>query len=254
MRAINGPGRTDHDDNDPIHVCVDRDRVVRAPDGVRVHRIAGYRAKVQSNASPPRQRPEEAVLDVAAVAESDLDAIAALADAVQARVTRGDRLTEALAGRSRIARRHLLADVIEDVAHGTCSALEHGYLTRVEQAHALPLARRQVEAWGRGVIYRDVEYAEFSTRVELDGHVHNTRARDRDRDLDRDLDSAADDDALTVRLGWGQVFDRPCSTAGAIARILQRRGWEGHPTMCPLCPEDSGGSLAPGDCDPPLSA
>lgn len=41
-------------------------------------------------------------------------------------------------------RRAWLRDVLEDVALGTCSLLEHGYLTRVERPHGLPRCLRQV--------------------------------------------------------------------------------------------------------------
>ena len=43
---------------------------------------------------------------------------------------------------------------------------------------------------------------------------------------DRDLDAAADRHE-TLRLGWGQVFDRPCLTAHRVARVLVARGWDG---------------------------
>ena len=58
----------------------------------------------------------------------------------------------------------------------------------------------------------------------------------RDRDLERDLDAAVDADRLTLRIGWGQVYDRPCSTARKVARALSNRGWTGAVTQCPSCP------------------
>lgn len=70
-RAADGPGRAVHDDGSPIHVAVDHSRMPAAPDGVRVHRLADFDAKVLWNASPPRQRPEEAVVDLAASARTD---------------------------------------------------------------------------------------------------------------------------------------------------------------------------------------
>ncbi|MBL0749224.1 hypothetical protein [Nocardioides baculatus] len=41
----------------------------------------------------------------------------------------------------------------------------------------------------------------------------------------------------TVRLGWGQVFGRPCTTATRVGRLLEVRGWHGVLTLCPQCPE-----------------
>ncbi len=142
-----------------------------------------------------------------------------------------------------------MASVLADIAEGTCSVLEHGYLTRVERPHGLPPAQRQELGAGRtGRIYRDASYGDFY--VELDGRLHHDSAQGRDSDFDRDL-LAQVEGGLTSRLSWGQVFDRPCWTAKQIASLLQRLGWDGSPRRCgPDC-SLSGGSHAPGGCDPP---
>lgn len=59
---------------------------------------------------------------------------------VQSRRTTAPRLQVAPSGRSRIARRQLLGQVIADVGGGACSVLERGYLTKVERPHGLPVA------------------------------------------------------------------------------------------------------------------
>jgi hypothetical protein len=234
LRAVDGPGRRDNDEHGPIHVAVDRRRSVRAPDGVVVHRLADLDAKAMWNTSPPRLRIEEAVLDLAAEATSDFEAIACLGDAVQSRRTTADRMLDALGRRTRLRRRRFLKAVLRDVKEGACSALEHAYLTRVERPHGLPVAERQVVASSRGPIYRDVLYEAHCLVVELDGRAVHGRPRAHDRDLERDLDAAVDE-LMTVRLGWGQVVDRPCSTADKLARLLARRGWTGQHRPCPDC-------------------
>ena len=251
IRAAHGP--RDRDDGKPIHVAVDSDRSFVAPSGVRQHRLADLDTKVRWNASPPSVRIEEAVLDVAAEATTDFRAVAILSEAVQARRTTAARLIIALESRSRIARRPFLDGALRDIADGTCSVLEHGYLTRVERPHGLPRARRQGSATSRGPIYRDVEYERFGLVVELDGMLFHDGARARDSDLDRDLDAAIER-RDTVRVGWGQVFDRACPTAFRVGRLLQQRGWAGKVQPCPRCPPDGGGSVSPDDTDPPLSA
>lgn len=232
----------------PIHVAVDRDRTVGAPEGVVRHRIAAFDAKVLTAASPPRQHYEEAVIDVAAGARDSLGAIAVLAAAVGSRRTTAQRLGAVLAGRSRIPGRDFLAAVLVDVASGTCSVLEHGYLTRVERPHGLPCADRQMRAAAGGTVYRDVDYGGLV--VELDGRVVHGEFGQFDADLDRDLLTAADR-RDTVRLGWGQVFHRPCDTAAVIATLLAQRGWTGTLQRCPDC--DSGATQSPGDCSAPPS-
>jgi very-short-patch-repair endonuclease len=242
LRAADGPGRRQQDDT--IHVSIDRTRSLAARyDGVRVHHAAGLDAKVNWKQSPPRVRIEDAVLDVATGAPSISDAIATIADAVQARRTTAERIRTALDGRARIDRRAFLAGVLDDVAAGTCSVLEHGYLDRVERAHGLPVAARQVRDSARGPLYRDVVYEAQRLVVELDGRLFHDNAESRDADLDRDLDAAVDE-LFTVRLGWGQVFGRPCRTAERIAVLLQRRGWDGVPLPCPGCASPAAGRPA----------
>jgi hypothetical protein len=257
LRLEDGPGRHGRSDDDPIHVAVPLSRRVRPPPGVREHRVADLSRKVRWNASPPRVRIEHVVIDLAAAASSELDTIGELADAVRSRRTTPDRLLESLHGRAKIARRAFLEAVIRDLRDGTCSVLEHAFLTRVERAHGLPVGERQVLASSRGTIYRDVLYEAFRTVVELDGHTHHSSLRDRDRDLDRDLDAALDD-LLTVRLGWGQVLTRGCQTAAKLGVLLRSRGWDGVPVPCALCEpgraEDGGHSQSPSDREFPPSS
>lgn len=232
LRAVEGPGSRP---DETIHLAVAHGRSPRTPAGVVSRGCRHLESRVQWNTGPPRVRYDEAVLDVAAQAMSDLAALDELARAVQGRRTTADRLLLRLADRRHIARRAWMVGVLEDVACGVCSVLEHGYLTRVERPHGLTGARRQVrDRVGAGVVYRDVEYAGGFV-VELDGRLFHDTARQRDRDLDRDLVTAvAGKD--TVRLGYGQVFDRSCWTAGHIAVLLDRRGWTGQARPCgPTC-------------------
>jgi hypothetical protein len=229
LRAAEGPGRRDRPD-DVIHVAVDRHRKVVAPDGVRVHRMVGLQERTLWNLGPPRLRYEEAALDVALDAGSDFEGLAVLASVCQSRRTTARRLLAALSARHRVPQRVWLAGVLSDVADGTCSVLEHGYLTRVERAHGLPRARRQVrDVSSTGVVYRDVDYGELV--VELDGRLFHDSAAQRDRDFERDLDAAVDGRS-TVRLSYGQVMHRPCFTAGRLGALLTARGWSGAPRPC----------------------
>ncbi len=232
IRAVDGPGRKGRDDS-LIHLVVHRDRAIRPPAGYRLHRMSGFPANVHWNASPPRVRVEEALIDVAAAKPDDFDAIAVLADAVRARRTTPDRLRAALEARQRVARRYFLVGVLNDLARGTCSVLEQGYLDLVERPHGLLPGMRQVRDSINGPLYRDVAYY-VGLLVELDGRLWHDSPAQRDADLDRDLDAAVEG-LGTVRLGWGQVFKRPCHTAVRIGRLLNARGWTGRTTTCPSC-------------------
>ncbi len=236
LRAADGPGRAARDDS-VIHLAVSRDRKVALPSGYRLHRVPRLHSTVSWNTSPPRVRVEEALVDLASHAADDFTAISVLADAIQARRTTATRIRDRLDARPRVPRRDFLRGVLTDLHVGTCSVLEHGYLTRVERPHGLPSARRQLRDSDDGPVYRDVAYVDFDQLVELDGRLWHDSASARDVDLDRDLDAAVDR-LNTVRVGWGQVFARPCATAARIAVLLQARGWTGGITRCPDCPRE----------------
>jgi len=222
-------------DGSTIEVAVDRARNLVAPAGVRLHRTTHLAARARWHTSPPTIAFEHAVLDVAAARDSELDALGDLTRACGSRKTTAAKLLDTLGRRQRIARRRWLESVLRDIGDGTCSVLEHGYLERVERAHALPPGRRQEAGRSsRGGVFRDVSYADFGVIVELDGRAFHDSTAARDRDLDRDLDAAVEG-RETIRLGYGQIFERPCTTAARVAAILQRCGWPGETATCADC-------------------
>lgn len=223
-------------DGRPVHIAIDQARRVARTKGVRVRRVVGFAEVVNHNLSPPRLRLEEAVAMVASKQRSEEAAIACLADACQSRRTTPGRLVEALLRHPRLKDRRFLLEVLEDVASGAYSVLEHRYLTRVERPHGLPTAKRQRRVRpGGSPAYRDVEYRGIGLVVELDGRLGHELALDRWADFDRDIASLVAGDT-TVRAGWGQALD-PCRLALGVARIMQALGWRGRPHPCrPGCP------------------
>lgn len=246
IRACDGPGRRERRDDGPVHVAIAHSRTVWVPAGptapgaaeaapaLVVHRVRRFHERVLWTGSPPRMRMEHAVLQAATSRRDRLAVVQALADAVQSRRTTAARLEEALADWPRYPDRDFVAGVLDDIAQGACSVLEHGYLSLVERAHGLPRADRQVRASARGPVHRDVVHRRQGLVVELDGRLFHDSARSRDLDMDRDLDAAVDG-LSTVRIGWGQVYRRPCRTAVRIGTLLQQRGWTGAITSCPQC-------------------
>ncbi|GEP39806.1 hypothetical protein NPS01_34690 [Nocardioides psychrotolerans] len=233
-----------------VHVAVDSARRVLAPDGMHVHRVVALTEQVRWNLSPPSVRPEDNLLALVRRAGSETDVVRLITEEICGRRTTVERVVVALDRRSRLRRRDFVRQVLDDVAAGTGSVLEHGYLTRVERAHGLPPASRQVvrESEG-GREYRDIEYEEFGLVIELDGRLAHDSWDAAGRDADRDLDDHAAGRA-SVRLRYAQVFDHPCRTAARVAEVLQRRGWTGTPRGCsPAC--QLGRSGAPDTPDPP---
>lgn len=234
QRAHEGPGRRGGGEA-IVHVAVPHGRRPVAEDHVRIHQMVDLASRVQWNKSPPCTTYDDTVLDLAARGTT-LTSVARLGDACGSRRTTAARLRTRLDERSRIARRDWLRSVLSDVADGTCSVLEHGYLDLVERPHGLPVGKRQaVRDLGNGRVYRDVDHPDLGVRVELDGKLFHTSTQDRDRDLERDLDAVVAEDGTTIRLGFGQVYDRPCATAAKLAIVLNRRGWTGLANPCPDC-------------------
>lgn len=222
--------RLDSTADDVIEVAIDAQRYVVEQPGIRLTRRKNLEARVSWNRSPPRLKYDEAVLDLASERGDEVDAVARLAQACASRRTTVDRLLATMRARARVRRRRWIERVLRDIADGTHSVLEHGYLHRVERPHALPAPRRQLAAVGDdGKVYRDADLDVMI--IELDGRIYHESAERRDADMDRDLDVLGEGRA-TARLGWGQVFRRPCRTAVKLARALQAHGWDGDVRPC----------------------
>ncbi len=214
---------------DPLLIAVDHARRPRHP-AATVRRKRGVLERSRTHLVLPRERVEEAAIDVAEASDF-LDAVAVLTAVCGARLTTASRLLDELDRRRSVTNRAMLRDVLLDASRGTHSVLEHGYVDRVERPHRLPSAARQSPFGADGSRgYHDLDYDRVV--VELDGRQHaSTFSRDQDRDL---LTAARGRD--TLRLGWRQVFDSPCVTADAVAAVLQRHGWGGYPARCgPRC-------------------
>lgn len=219
-----------------VDIAIDARRRIEELPGIRVHRVRGLDSRVMWSASPPRVRLEDALLELAHRAPTELEVIRLLTDGIGGHRTTVPRLRRSLAARPRMRRRRWVARLLDDLEAGACSVLEHRYLTRVERAHGLPRASRQrIRRRATGLEFRDVEYDEFGLVVELDGRAAHETWDASGRDADRDLDDRADGKE-TVRLRYVQVFERPCRTANRLERILHRLGWLGAARPCgPAC-------------------
>ena len=185
---------------------------------------ADWESSTQEHLSPPRQRLEHALVSAASAKAGEDAAVAQLADAVQQGRTTAGRLAAALEECPRLKHRRLLLEILRDVDAGAYSVLERHYLARVERPHGLPTGKRQRRVHqGKHPAFRDVDYVDLATVVELDGRLGHEEAADRWADLDRDL-SAVVAGELTLRAGWGQVLE-PCRLAGIVGGILIARGW-----------------------------
>jgi len=217
---------------DPIHVAIDQTRRINAQPGIVIHRLTNLESHAFGG-TPPRLKLEDNALAMAHEARSEIDAVACLAQVVGRSYVTPATLRAALGRFPSLRRRAWIAMIVDDLESGSHSVLEHGYLTKVERAHGLPPAERQTpRTTPSGNQFRDVEYAAYGLVVELDGALGHDAWRDQARDADRVLDDLAALGTVTARLRWHQVFDTPCRTAQAVARILTSRGWPGDPAPC----------------------
>jgi hypothetical protein len=220
----------------PIHVAVAAHRTVARIPGIRVHHVSELDGKMQKNGRPPRLLPAYAALRAASRLTDPVAQVALLADAVNRRSTRPRDLQNALASLRRLAGRAQLVAVVDDLAEGVCSVLEHAYLTKVERPHGLPAPDRQRRRSKSGKSeFRDLEYPELGLVIELDGRAFHEGVEAWDNDHERDLDDRVERRG-TIRLSYGQVFRRSCETAAKLAVVLRNQGWDGQLTRCPECP------------------
>lgn len=220
------------DDGRPIHVAIDHSRKVMPQPGIVIHRMRDLESKAHGG-TPPRLKVEDNALAMANEAKSEIDAIARVAEVASRSYVTAATLQEALNRAHSVRRRKLIQSLVDDLATGTHSVLEHGYLAKVERAHGLPSGRRQSPRMGAsGNQFRDIEYEGYALVVELDGALGHDSWRDQARDADRSLDDLAKLGAVTARLRFHQVFDTPCQTAVRVGRILTRNGWSGTLQSC----------------------
>lgn len=218
--------------DDRVHVTVEGDRRIRGPlAGIRVHYANRLPLTRHPAKSPPRTRVEDTVLDLVDTSGTAKSAAAWIITAIQQRLTTPSRLADRLAGRKKIKWRAVSEAMLVDAAQGAHSMLEVEHLRRVERAHGLPRGARQRRVSGERVIWIDVDYDEFATRVELDGRVGHSDAISAFRDRRRD-NLGTVGGRWTLRYGHADVFGSPCLVAAEQAVVLQQRGWFEQPRPC----------------------
>jgi hypothetical protein len=214
-----------------VHVTIPANRRIAALSGACIHHSNRLDVARHPTKNPPQTRIEETVLDLVDVAESVDVALGWLTAACGRRLTRPDRIHQALNQRKQVRWRREVASALGDVARGNHSVLELRYFRTVARAHGLPAGVRQApHLRNGGRIYDDVWYPDFNTVVELDGRLaHPVEAAF--RDLQRDNVAGVRGDVV-LHYGWADVANSPCATATQIAAVLKSHGWTGAEQPC----------------------
>lgn len=222
-----------------IHVTVPHARRVAPQRGLVVHR---RRHMPWAGGGLRAVEADDAVVALAAQARTDDELVGLLCDAVRAGV-HPQRLLLRAGEQPRLRHRALLVAMLDEVAEGIESPLEHRYRRDVEIAHGLPRATAQKrERVGGRWIRADRVYAGLGVRTELDGQLaHPFGATDDDVWRDDAVLIASGD--VTLRYRWRHVAVTPCDTALQVVDALAARGWQGRPRPCrPGCPVAGDGS------------
>ncbi len=222
---------------EPIWLDLPHHRRVRRQPGIMVRRCRDFGGRLLGSREPPIVRLEVALL-MAASRRPNGDAM--ILDACRQRRTTPRRLLDELDRLRNLPRRKTIMQVLRDADAGVESWLELVYLERVERAHGLPVATRQVVgSVGGAKIRRDCLYEPYDVIIELDGRAGHADVTSHLRDMARD-NAAAVEAKTTLRFGYQLVGD-PCAAAAQVAAVLTLRGWPGPPTPCgPTCPVQVG--------------
>ncbi len=219
-----------------IHLAVPHSRRLDPRSGLRITRHRDFEGLILRSREPPAVRLEPALLLTASSYRDVSRQAAVLLDTCRQRRTTPERVLNELDALPRLPGRSTLRRILLDADQGVHSLIEHAYLHRVERAHGLPPATRQVRvSEGGRTIYRDTAHEPYGVVVELDGRAGHLDSISRWRDMSRD-NAAATTGKLTLRFGY-QLLTHPCEAAAQVAAALHLRGWLGEPRPCsPACP------------------
>ncbi|HUB39056.1 MAG TPA: type IV toxin-antitoxin system AbiEi family antitoxin domain-containing protein [Streptosporangiaceae bacterium] len=207
----------------PIHVTVPASRRAGIIRGGVLHFSGSLERTRHPVLLPPRTRIDDTLLDLAQMSATFDEAFDWVCRAVGGRLTTPAHVRAALQARPRMRWRIDLLAVLADVGDGAHSNLELRYVRKVERAHGLPPARRQMKIVTAGrVRYVDNFYEEAKLAVELDGRAAHPPERRWD-DSHRDNEHASLG-IMTVRYNWPDVNYRACAVAAQVGGLLRVRG------------------------------
>jgi hypothetical protein len=221
----------------PVHVTVPYGcSAVSQPPEVVVHRSRAF-AYISVASVPPRTSRADTALDLAVAEPSAREAMRRL---VGVTTTCGISLVELerqLAERPPYRYRRALASALDRMAGGVASVLEDLYALDVEEAHALPVAVRQVPFVVDGYTLREdavYDHVGVPLTVRLDGRAYHSHPmvafRDRRRDNAAELAGRS-----RLVFGWRDIKHDACGAAREVLTVLKRHGWEGTSRRCVKC-------------------
>lgn len=203
---------------------------------VRVHRSRAL-LHTTLEATPPRTRGPDTILDLAVSQETARKATLLVVDLVSRSPISLESVEHCVTHRPPYRYRAAIRKGLGLVRNGLMSALEVEYLELVEDAHGLPRGDRQTPVAVDGkTLWEDVTYDSHgaAVTVRLDGRATHAMAdvafRDRRRDNAAELAGRA-----RLVYGWTDVHTAPCAVANEVRQVLLREGWDPTGHREPTC-------------------
>ncbi|MBE1464299.1 hypothetical protein [Kibdelosporangium phytohabitans] len=185
---------------------------------------------------PPRTSQVDTIIDLATAQATPEEAVDTVIDLVGRTGVTAAKLQSVLELRKAYRYRRALDKAVQLITGGLMSVLETEYLQKVELAHGIPPADRQMPfSVDDRVLWEDATYDSLGVplTVRLDGRAHHSTPgiafRDRRRDNAAELAGRA-----RLVYGWHEVHKDPCGVASEILTVLRRAGWRGG-TPCSRC-------------------
>jgi hypothetical protein len=211
-----------------VHLVVPRGRKPRVwnlefPLAVHYSRNLGP-ADVHPARSPRRTRIARSLVDAASWMPTDRGAVAVLAAGVQQQLVRVGDLTAVVARNTRLRRRRLIGEALNDIACGAQALSELDFTRLVIREFQLPEPDRQSarrDSSGRRR-YLDVVWERWKVAVEIDGATHMDALQYWD-DMERDIDLSLDG-YCTLRFPAFLVRAHPDVVAAKIRKALHKNG------------------------------
>jgi very-short-patch-repair endonuclease len=196
--------------------------------GVRVHRSTVLPERHRQVGRPPRTTVARSVVDAAAWAGSEREALTAIAAACQQRRVTPDEILEVLTVLTRVRRRALIRCTLADIAGGALALSEIDLVTLCRR-YRLPrpdLQQRRRDANGR-IRYLDAYWREWQVHVEVDG-AHHMDVRHWAADMVRQNEVWIAGDRILRFPAW-LLRTHPADVAAQLHAALRAAGYRGAP-------------------------
>lgn len=220
-----------------VHVTVRYGCSAVRLDGVKVHRSRAFAHIADHGSEPPRTTRVHTVLDLALAAPDAEEATRLAHRYALGAAVHPLALERAVELRRPPRHRRAIEDAVALLRDGVLSELERRYLVDVEQAHGLPVGRRQAPVLVDGVRrYEDIAYDLPGGRViaRLDGFGTHRDRRTALVDRRRTVVAAVAGE-VSVPYGWEEVTRFPCRTTREVEALLHAHGWADEVQPCGLC-------------------